>query len=168
MWKNRYNVVHVIQTRFMQFQPNLLELGRARLRLFQAVTLPSVTQQSNQDYLWIIRTDPQLAPELRDELIASVAAFENIILVGSNDNPEGFKTLDCIADMLQQQERDDPIWSGSFATVQSYHDVAQNHIVLETRLDADDIVQLTNKRVLECWFQWRGEAFKVWLREIMI
>ena len=37
-----------------------------------------------------------------------------------------------------------------------------------TQLDADDIVQLTNRRVLECWYQWRGEAFKAWLREIMI
>ena len=36
------------------------------------------------------------------------------------------------------------------------------------RLDADDIVQLTSRRVLECWYQWRGESFKAWLYEIMM
>ena len=36
-----------------------------------------------------------------------------------------------------------------------------------TRLEARDIVQITNARVLECWFQWRGIAFKPWLREIL-
>jgi hypothetical protein len=33
--------------------------------------------------------------------------------------------------------------SGSFALVQSYHEMAQTHVVLETRLDADDALSLT-------------------------
>ena len=130
-WKNEHDIVHVIQTRFMQLQPHLLHLGRARLRLFQSITLPSIVHQSNQNFLWIIRTDPQLAVELKQQLIEAVSPYKNIILVGSNQNPEGFRTPDCIADLTKP-------WSGQYPAVQSYHAAAQVHVVLETRLDADD------------------------------
>lgn len=36
-----------------------------------------------------------------------------------------------------------------------------------TGLDGRDLVQIANSRVLECWYQWRGVAFKLWLREIL-
>lgn len=126
-------VVHVIQTRFMQFQPHLLALGWARLRLFQAITFPSVTSQTTQEFLWIVRADPDLEGEVREELIQTLAPFQNIILVGSNDNAEGFRGPECIADITSSS-----LWSGSLELVQSYWKAAQTHTLLETRLDADD------------------------------
>ncbi len=148
-WKNRYNVVHVIQTRFMQFQPHLIELGRARLKLFQTITLPSVVQQTTaNELLWIIRTDPNLDTELRDTLFNMVQEYDNIILVGSNDNPEGFKCSDCIADMFHNSTFE-PIWSGSIETVLSYWEAAQIYPLLETRLDADDALLLDYCEILQ-------------------
>jgi hypothetical protein len=173
-WKNRHDLVHVVQTRFMQFQPNLIELGRARLRLFAAVTLPSVVQQSQSEFLWIIRTDPNLDQSLRNELIAMVASYNNIVLVGSNENPEGFKGDGCIADLLSSSNGQSPIWAGSISTVQSFHEAARSHIVLETRLDADDallldfveIVQVdAAQRLTRDWIVWCAKNHMEWQYE---
>jgi len=85
------NIIQVIRTRFMQNQGNLSALGMARLNLFQIVTLPSLLQQSNPDFIWVIRTDPELHTAIRTSLIESVSKHENIFVVASNSNPEGFK-----------------------------------------------------------------------------
>ena len=130
-------VVHVLQTRFMQFQPHLVALGWARLRLFQMITFPSVTHQTTSDFLWIIRADPQLDSDIRKELVRMVSTYPNIILVGSNNNPEGFRTLDCIDDITPES-----LWAGSREILLSYHQAAQTHVLLESRLDADDALLL--------------------------
>jgi len=135
-WQHPHQLVHVVQTRFMQFQPHLVALGRARLDLFRALTVPSLAQQSVQDFLWIIRTDPDLDPAIRDELVATVAGDgmpHNAILVASNENPEGFRGASCVADITPET-----VLAGSLDLLQSYHRAAGTHTVLETRLDADD------------------------------
>lgn len=132
-WRNTHGVVHVVQTRFMQYQPNLLDLGHARLEIFQALTLPSVRAQSSQEFLWLIRTDPALHPTLRTALCHVLRDVPNVILVASNENPEGFRADDAVADVS-----DDSVWVGHADTVRAYHAAAQTHVLLETRLDADD------------------------------
>ena len=135
-WHHPQQLVHVVQTRFMQFQPHLVALGQARLDLFRALTVPSLAQQSVQDFLWIIRTDPDLDPAIRDELIATVesdAMPHNAILVASNENPEGFRGSSCVADITPET-----VMAGSLDLLRSYHRAADTHTVLETRLDADD------------------------------
>jgi hypothetical protein len=54
-WSNDHNVVHIIQTRFQQHQPDLVHLGRARLSLFKSFCLPTVSKQTSRQFLWIIR-----------------------------------------------------------------------------------------------------------------
>jgi hypothetical protein len=169
-WNNQHNVVHVIQTRFMQFQPHLLELGWARLRLFQAITFPSVTHQTQSEFLWIIRTDPDLEPALRQELVDTVATFRNIILVGSNKNPEGFRGDNCMPEPKD-------VWSGSLAKLHSYWMAAQSHTLLETRLDADDALLLdyfdlvqtdATARLLsttDSWVVWCADQHMEWQYE---
>lgn len=132
-WSNPHDLVHVVQTRFMQFQPNLLSLGRARLELFQALTIPSMLHQTSRDFLWIIRTDPDLHDDLKLDLMASVSAVPNAVLVASNENPEGFR--DAIGDITEES-----VLAGSWYAVESYHHAGTSHTVLETRLDADDAV----------------------------
>lgn len=131
-WKDA-SVVQVIQTRFMQEQPHLVDLGMARLEIFKTLTLPSVTHQTSQDFLWIIRTDPQLNATIRQPLEALLQDYPYYVLVASNANPEGFRGDHAVADILPEN-----VWSGSFELIQQYHQAAQSRIVLESRLDADD------------------------------
>ena len=80
-------LVHIIQSRFMQEQGPLEILGMARLKLFLTFCLPSMVQQSSQNFVWIIKTDPQFTKtSIFDALIRSVRLHDNIYVVASNAN----------------------------------------------------------------------------------
>lgn len=130
-------VVHVIETRLMQLQPGLIDLGLARLQIFKHFCLPTIFNQTSQDFLWIIRTDPNLRKELKQELLELVSGRSNYLVVASNANPEGFRQSPAL-DFSSQQ-----VWSGSHDLATKYHGAAQTHLVLETRLDADDGLHTT-------------------------
>ena len=134
-WANPYGLVHVVQTRFMQFQPHLVALGKARLDLMQALTLPSMKNQNNSNFLWIIRTDPDLDGGLRQNLIEALTPLSNVVLVASNQNPEGFRGA--ISDVTEES-----VLVGNLQLLKSYHAAAETHRVLETRLDADDALAI--------------------------
>jgi Putative rhamnosyl transferase len=152
-WDNRYQIVHVILMRFMQSQPELLHLGQARLDLFHAITLPSIMQQTSQDFLLIIRTDPNLHPVLKESMLATLRHVPNAVLVGSNKVVEGFREVGMV------DVNETTVMSGSLALVQSYHEMAQDktHVVLETRLDADDALSLTFVEKIQ------RRAHKIWV-----
>jgi len=128
-WHNEFGLVHVLHTRFQQKQPHLLHLGRARLQLFQEFCLPTILQQTTNSFVWIIRTDPDLHPELRKGLLQLVKEYPHILVVASNRFPDGFRYQS-----IDQME----VWSGSIPLLQSVHRAAQTRPTLETRLDADD------------------------------
>jgi hypothetical protein len=161
-WDSRYHIVHVILMRFMQHQPELLHLGQARLDLFQAITLPSILQQTNQDFLLIIRTDPNLHPTLKESMLATLQHVPNAVVVASNKVVEGFREVGMV------DINETSMVSGSFALVQSYHEMAQysENIVLETRLDADDALSLTfveniQRRAHKIWVAKKHEGVAV-------
>lgn len=165
-WQNDYDLVHVIQTRFMQFQPNLKALGQARLRLFEALTIPSIQHQSVNQFLWIIRTDPQLDVALLQQLIQAVSRVPNAVLVASNTNLEGFRGASCIADITAET-----VLAGSLSMVHSYHVAAASHAVLETRCDADDAISIdfvkwiqiaANAQLKQNWMVWCAENHMEW------
>ena len=131
------SVIQVIQTRFMQEQPNLVELGMARLEIFKTLSLPTVVGQTSQHFLWIIRTDPMLNATIRQPLQELLQGHDNYMLVASNANPEGFRGDEAVADISREN-----VWSGSYALLKQYHHAAQSRIVLESRLDADDGIHL--------------------------
>jgi len=129
-------VVHIFHTRFMQLQPDLLDLGEARLRLFETFCLPSMVHQTTNSFIWIIRTDPQLHIDLRKRMINLIKPYGNILLVANNANPFGnFRNWNATsADEFQPEN----VWSGSLTLLMQYHALAQTHVLIETRLDADD------------------------------
>jgi len=141
-------LVHIVNTRFMQEQGHLKALGRARLYLFQTFCLPSMVQQSTQQFLWIIKTDPQLDPTLLRELIATVEPYPNIYLVASNKNfmirdthaPPGtghsWRDGAEIRDLLLPTTA--RIYTGNRTQLYAAMVQKDQQIVLETRLDADD------------------------------
>jgi hypothetical protein len=98
-------LIHILETRFMQNQPNLIELAKARLRLFETICLPTVLKQSAWGkFIWIIRTDPKLDSTIKEELIHILQStgaltstkrnskkrqkqeMELTYVIGSNDN----------------------------------------------------------------------------------
>lgn len=130
--EEREPVVHVIQTRFMQQQPHLVELGLARLEIFKTFCLPTIIHQTSQDFVWIIRTDPELNATLREPLLELLLPYNNFVLIGSNDNPEGFRSIG-LSDVTPAN-----VWTDNYAVLERQYQQAQSRIVLESRLDADD------------------------------
>ena len=141
----------------MQNQPALIELGLARLELLKTICLPTLQQQSSQNFLWIIRADPQLAAPVKDALLELVhnATKEtpdfHVVVMGTNDNPMGFRrdlwtTTDDNNNNNDNNDTDstiitttpDSVWTNNVVLLEHFHEASQSRIVLETRLDADD------------------------------
>lgn len=178
-WKNEHDIVHVIYTRFMQHQPHLLHLGMARLKLFETFCFPSIQGQTSQEFLWMIRTDPELHPTLREGIIRVIRNMTNIVLIGSNDIRKGslpdknFRSTKALLDVSA-----DTVFYGNRELVESYYAAAKNRTLIETNLDADDglalgyvatIQQQTvfhqrqhqREQNLPLWFNWcLGEHFE--------
>jgi hypothetical protein len=171
-------IIHVIQTRFMQNQPHLYHLGKARLELLKSITIPSMQHQTVPSFVWIIRTDPNLDMRLKTQLLQALQPLELhlpttsnddkhnpttmtqhelflqppqfpvVVLIASNENPEGFRGNGAIADITQQSilliegDGDDETTRKKASLILQYmrhvHQLAQTHILLESRLDADD------------------------------
>lgn len=136
----QWPLVHIVNTRFMQEQGHLPTLGMARLHLFRTFCLPTMTAQSTQDFLWIIKIDPKLDVAVLDGLLHLVQPHSNIYVVASNRNF-------LISPDLQGSWRDgaeghdllaSQIYSGNRTKLLQAIALRQDRPVLETRLDADD------------------------------
>ena len=162
--KRRPRLTHVLETRFMQSQPDLVDLARARLRLLKTVCLPTVVGQSVWgQFLWVIRTDPDLHADIRAELVDLLSSGGALggraltYVVGSNDNyivPNSTTTSPDIIpfdirDMLKNALADpESIMAGGpegmrilLAEIEG-DDASEDDVVLWTRLDADDGLNL--------------------------
>ena len=166
--KDPPQIFHILETRFMQNQPDLVQLAKARLQLFEAICLPTVVQQTAWgNFLWIIRTDPDLHMDIRRELVeiltkrgALTTTKENSIgeageqaltyVIGSNDNYivansttvnpqiQPFDVRDMFSNMLSKPDK---IFAGNVEHIKSTLDGLSSKakdVVLWTRLDADD------------------------------
>ena len=108
--KRQVKVLHLVVTRFQQYQPNLLHLGEARLKLFKTFCLSSMKKQSTQRFIWLILTDPLLHLSLREEIKRLLAPHENYFLIPRL----GFVTTqDVLSGNMSQQE----IWSGRYSSL---------------------------------------------------
>jgi hypothetical protein len=127
-------VVHIIHTRFMQQQPLLIDLGLARLKLFHAFFLGSLEIQTSENFILIIRTDPDLDDRLKKPLLDVLQKFsKRYLVVASNENPNSqFRDLHDLDSKT--------IWAGDLSSATRYlkSKREENRLVLESRLDADD------------------------------
>ena len=194
-------IIHVVSTRFMQGQGNLVNLARSRLKLLEVVCLPSLMGQTIFDprrlsevyegtgwegeldrhlrarrggggggrrrtnaavadptFLWIIKVDPNLDGGVLDELRAVLEPAGGFaIVVGSNTNygigikPGGWRGGEAGRDVLDAYDDGRayfPTDDGSGArrrareTIRRAHAAREDRVVLETRLDADDAVNV--------------------------
>lgn len=149
-WENEHDIVHVVYTRFMQHQPDLLHLGMARLKLFETFCFPTMRNQSSNKFLWMIRTDPALHPTLRQGILKVVENMTNVVIIGSNDIRKGslpdksFRSPLALEDVTPQT-----VFYGSSALVKAYHEAAKNRTLIETNLDADDGLALSYVKTIQ-------------------
>ena len=129
-------ILHVVTTRFQQLQPHLVDLGKARLELFETFCLPTmVNQQDLQNrFLWFVMTDPDLDPILMQRLEQLLRPFENFYLVMSNEK----LITPTQIEKLNNQTIHQYIKTGDMDLL--FHELFDVHrpVLIETRLDADD------------------------------
>ena len=128
-------MLHIVTTRFMQAQPQLFDLGMARLLLFETFCLPTMIHQDveKESFLWFVMTDPNLDAVLLDRLKRLLAPYPNFYLVASNAKlltphnlTAGMKYASTI------------ILTGDLQML--YHRMfdVNRPLLIETRLDSDD------------------------------
>ena len=131
------DLLHVLTTRFMQHQPDLLALGEARLLLFETFCLPSMKLQTTNDFVWTILTDPDLDRNLLNRLVVLLAPYPHFYLILSNDKDFSF-------DSIQEQV----IITGDVSKLYALLNSQNRSLLLQTRLDADDgLHRRTLKRI---------------------
>ena len=193
-------IIHTVSTRFMQNQGSLQNLARSRLKLLEAVCLPSlqhqsifyqdkllelyqntkwkeevssmVQQQARVDsspsivvdplFLWIIKVDPNIDKQILKELNDILEPVKHFTLViGSNNNfgvgvknggwrdgQAGQDILDAFEDkrvFFPEQpvsKHDESLGSSMHQIIRRAHEAREDRVVLETRLDADDAINV--------------------------
>ncbi|CAJ1963994.1 unnamed protein product [Cylindrotheca closterium] len=142
MWQNQRNIVHVVYSRFMQQQGSLMELGVARLNLMKALCVPTVFEQTNSDFLWVVRTDPELLPSLKEGLIDVLKGIPNVVLVASDVAVDGFSDGSFRKDSAMGEFRKESLLLGDLNLLRSYHEASKSNTLVETNLDTDDGIAL--------------------------
>ena len=130
-------VFHIIKTRFMQYQPKLVELGKARLELFKTFCLPSMLHQTTQNFFWLIYTDPDLDEFLLEEMKKLLKPYPHFYLVPSliDKRGQGGK------DILRKLKPED-FHIGDTDMLFSNLKYVNWLAVLESRFDADDALNI--------------------------
>lgn len=141
--KWEWPLIHIVNTRFMQEQGNLTALGNARLALFRIFCLPTMQQQTSQNFLWIIKTDPSLDSSILEEMVGYLQPYPNFFLVASNVNfrineqfPGAWRDGAEVDDLAKSR-----VYTGNQSLLESamsYYRKSDPYPILETRLDADD------------------------------
>jgi hypothetical protein len=137
-------LIHIINSRFMQDQGYLTFLGTARLHLFRTFCLPTMVKQSSQNFLWIIKTDPNLDADILHELLQDLQPYDNFYLVASNENflinpesPGAWRDGAEGMDILKAK-----IHTGNLTVLHQAIALRESRPIIETRLDADDGLHL--------------------------
>jgi hypothetical protein len=149
--------IHIVTTRFMQGQANLIELTKARFELFKAICFPSMVGQDvmreyfsklndsqsengniDPPFLWIIKIDPNLDKLTLKNMIALTRPFSNFFLVANSiDDPIGRWRNNLTVEKLLSSQ----VYSGDIRILQKALNLRNDFISLETRLDSDDALQ---------------------------
>ena len=139
--KWEWDVVHIVNTRFMQNQADFPVLAEARILLFKTFCLPTMINQTSQKFLWLIKVDPNLERKVKLKLVELLRPYPNFYLIGSNTNflsgdhsPPGAWRGGLEADEVLSNN----IYCGDLELLRGAKAAEDTKIVLETRLDADD------------------------------
>jgi hypothetical protein len=141
-----FEIVHVVNTRFMMGQANMTILGEARLKLFETFCLPTIINQSVQNFYWLILINPTLEASILRELRQLLDPIPNAYLI-LTDKPDWSKDGYCldlqeVADMHRQGQLD--IVTGNLRRLAAFDlhkgcgERPRLILRMDTILDADD------------------------------
>jgi hypothetical protein len=127
-------ILHVVTTRFQQLQPHLVELGKARLELFETFCLPTMIRQLDvqHGFLWFVMTDPDLDSTLMQRLEQLLSPYPHFYLVASNEK------LVRPAELVTLNQTTQVIRTGDIDLLYRQLFNIRLPLLIETRLDADD------------------------------
>lgn len=91
-------------------------------------------RQSNQNFLWLIQTDPDLDAELMDEMKRLLAPYPNFYLIKSTS----VKKWPITRHWKFRQFNETTVVSGDKEALIKAYEQAPDKILIETNLDADD------------------------------
>ena len=133
-------MLHIVTTRFMQAQPQLFNLGLARLLLFETFCLPTMIHQEveKESFLWFVMTDPELDAVLLDRLKELLAPYPNFYLIASNAKlltPHNLTAGMRYASTI--------ILTGDLKMLYDRMFDIHRPLLIETRLDSDDGLEST-------------------------
>jgi hypothetical protein len=134
------NLLHIVSTRFMQQQGHLHALAEARLLLFETFCLPSMKQQTIDDFVWIVMTDPELDVILIERLVKLLSPYPNFYLVLSNAKQFS------VGEEFEFELMHPRILTGDISRLYHVFQSPTRQLLLQTRVDADDGL---NKRTLK-------------------
>ncbi len=121
------SIIHILNTRFMQNQPNLTTLATARLHLFQTFCLPSILNQSNQNYIWIIKIDPLLNEHILNMLLDLVKNVNN----GNGENENVFVVKSNVNYMIGSSgiENNNGYWFNGIESLNIWKDIENDNVL---------------------------------------
>lgn len=91
-------------------------------------------RQTNQDFLWLIQTDPDLDVELLNEMKRLLAPYPHFYLIQSKNVKKWPITRNWKIRLFNESN----VISGDIQALINAHEEAPNKILIETNLDADD------------------------------
>jgi len=127
------DMLHIVTTRFMQDQANLVVLGKARLLLFETFCMPTMIHQNTDNFLWFVMTDPNLNGDLLQRLVSLLSPYPHFYLVASNS-----KLLTPANLTMGSGPAKRMILTGDINLLYSRMLDRHRPLLIETRLDADD------------------------------
>ncbi len=102
-------------------------LGESRIKLFKTFCLPTMANQTTDDFLWVILTDPDLDEMLMNQMKQLMAPYPHFFLVK------------LVAQEIDLNEFDlSLVVSGDVNLLLQAAHMSKSKILMQTRLDADD------------------------------
>lgn len=128
-------MIHIVKTRFMQYQANLTALGWGRFHLFKEFCMPSIVKQTTKNFLWLVYTDPDLDSDLLNAMIKLLEPYPNFYLIKSLSNAmwKGGQA---------QNMTSATVFTGNQTQLEAVMALRDVLPTLDTRLDADDAIHV--------------------------
>lgn len=136
-------ILHIVTSRFMQLQSELVTLGKARLQLFETFCFPSMLRQDVDNFVWFLMVDPNLDKGILRRLETIMSPHPNFFVVLMNNK---LVTPQNLTDIIKSRL----LATGDPELLSSAMLDTQRPLLLETRLDADDALnRKTLRRIQE-------------------